>query len=467
MTKEKVKKIGTVDMLNGPFIPKILSFAVPVMLTGFLQLLYSSADLVVVGQFSEHKNAAQAAISSTSALINLIINLFMGLAVGINVAVAKRIGAKNNDGVKKVIHTSAIVGLIGGVFVGVIGFFFARTFLEWMMCPEDVIDLAALYMKIYFIGAPFNLLYNFFASVLRAKGETKKPFAILAAAGLVNVLLNLIFVIGFKMSVDGVAIATVISQAVSAVLVTVLLIRSPFPFKLSFKDLKVDKTSLADIVKIGLPAGVQGSMFSISNVIIQSTINSFGSIVLAANGNAVSIEGFLNVAVDAVYQATVSFIGQNYGAARKKNIVKISIDAMIVCTAICLFMAAFVLLLRYPLLRIFSSSDEIIEAGCKRFYINVSFYAVFGWMQILVGMLRGLGHGIMPMVFSVLGVCVFRIVWIYTVFPLTKTIESVYWSYPVSWAITALALLIGYLCVKKSTFKRMELSVSSDSSKAD
>ncbi|HBK01496.1 MAG TPA: MATE family efflux transporter, partial [Clostridiales bacterium] len=334
MTQEKAKKSGTVDMLNGPFIPKILSFAIPVMLTGFLQLLYSSADLVVVGQFSEHKNAAQAAISSTSALINLIINLFMGLAVGINVAVAKRIGSGDSDGVKRVIHTSAIVGLIGGILVGGVGFFFARTFLEWMACPEDVIDLAALYMKIYFIGAPFNLLYNFFASVLRAKGETKKPFAILAAAGIVNIILNLIFVIGFKMSVDGVAIATIISQAVSAILVMLLLVRSPFPFKLSFNDLKIDKNSLADILKIGIPAGIQGSMFSISNVIIQSTINSFGSIVVAGNGNAVSIEGFLNVAVDAVYQATVSFIGQNYGAVKKKNIVKISIDAMLVCTAV-------------------------------------------------------------------------------------------------------------------------------------
>lgn len=443
-------------MLNGPFFKKLMLFAVPVMLTGFLQLLYNSADLVVVGQFSEEGYSAQAAISSTTSLIHLIINVSMGLAVGINVAVAKSIGAKNEKSASEVVHTSVALALAVGLFVGAFGFLLSATFLKWMGSPDTVIDLSALYLKIYFLGTPLNLLYNFGAAILRAKGEAQKPLIYLFISGIINIILNLFFVIVLKMSVDGVAIATVVSQAVSAILVAADLMKTDGYCRLELKKIRIHKKSLLEIVKFGVPAGIQGSMFSVSNVIIQSTINGFGEVVMAANGNAASIESFLNVAVDSVYQAALSFIGQNYGANNKPNIEKIMRISFLLMTGFCFVISAATTLGRTFLLSIFNGDSEVIRQGELRIFTNCLTYILYGWMQLFVGFMRGLGHGVLPVFVSIIGICVFRIFWVYVIFPLEPTLLCVYLSYPISWILTASAHFICLLIVKKSSYNKMQ-----------
>lgn len=449
-------KKSDIDMTNGPFFKKLLLFAVPVMLTGFLQLLYNSADLIVVGKFSEYGPNAQAAISSTTSLVHLIINVSMGLAVGINVAIAKNIGAKNNKAVSEVVHTSVALALITGLAVGAFGFFLSGTFLSWMGSPEDVIGLSTLYLQIFFIGTPLNLLYNFGAAMLRAKGEAQKPLIYLAVSGLVNVLLNLFFVLVLHMSVDGVAIATVASQAISALLVVIELVKTDGYCHLDFKKIRIHKKPLIEIVKFGVPAGIQGSMFSVSNVIIQSTINSFGSTIVAANGNAASIEAFLNVAVDCVYQAALSFIGQNYGANNKPNIEKIMRISFYMMTGICLLVASVTILGRTFFLSIFSNDAEVVKEGELRIFVNCATYFIYGWMQLFVGFMRGLGHGVLPVFVSILGICVFRIFWIYVIYPIDPTMFMVYLSYPISWVLTGLAHFICVVAVRKSSYRQMQ-----------
>ncbi len=447
-------KKSNIDMVNGPFFKKLLLFAVPVMLTGFLQLLYNSADLIVVGKFSPDGSTAQAAISSTSSLIHLIINVSMGLAVGINVAVAQNIGAKNSKNVSEVVHTAVALSIITGIAVGLFGFFLSRTFLEWM--GNEVLDLSSLYLEIYFIGTPFNLLYNFGAAILRAKGETQKPLIYLAVSGLINIALNLFFVLVLNKSVEGVAIATVASQAVSAILVVIELMRTDGYCHLDIKKIRIHKKPLIEIVKYGVPAGIQGSMFSVSNVIIQSTINSYGEIIMAANGNAASIEAFLNVAVDCVYQAALSFIGQNYGANRKDNIEKIMRTTFYMMTVICFIVATITIFGRTLLLSLFSNDAEVIKQGELRIIVNCATYFIYGWMQLFVGFMRGLGHGILPVFVSIIGICVFRIFWIYVIYPLEPTMFMVYLSYPISWVLTGLAHFICVLAVKKRSYIQMQ-----------
>ena len=450
-------KKSSIDMLNGPFFKKLLLFAVPVMLTGFLQLLYNSADLIVVGRFSPVGTIAQGAISSTSSLIHLIINVSMGLAVGINVAVAKNLGAKSHKTVSEVVHTAVALSLIVGIAVGAFGFFLSRTFLEWMNADPDIIDLSTIYLKIYFIGTPFNLLYNFGAAILRAKGETQKPLIYLAVSGLINIILNLFFVLVLKMNVDGVAIATIASQAVSAILVVIELIRADGCCHLDIKKIRVHKMPLIEIVKFGVPAGIQGSMFSVSNVIIQSSINSFGEMIVTANGNASSIEAFLNVAVDCVYQAALSFIGQNYGANNKENIQKIMRTSFYMMTGICFIVSAFTILGRTFLLSIYSDNAEVIKNGETRILINCATYFIYGWMQLFVGFMRGLGHGVLPVLVSILGICVFRIFWMLVIYPpFAGNIVMVYLSYPISWVLTALAHFICVMAVKKRSYAQMQ-----------
>lgn len=442
-------------MTEGPFKKKILLFALPIMLSGLLQLFYNSADLIIVGRLSADYEKAQAAVSSTSSLIHLIINLVMGFSVGINVSCARRLGAKNEEGVFKVVHTAVMLAIVSGVVVGVIGFFMSGIFLQLMKSPLDVIDLSTIYLKIYFIGTPFLLVYEFCASILRAKGETKKPLIYLAISGAINVVLNVIMVAGFKLSVKGVAIATVISEAISAFLVVRYLIKTNDACKLYLSKIKIHFREFFEIVKIGIPAGVQGSMFSISNVIIQSSINSFGSTVMAGNGNAASIESYLNVVVNGVVNGAISFIGQNYGAKKKENIEKIMGDCFMLMTVFCLSTSAVVVLLRNQLLAIFNTDINVIEAGVPRVLINCSCYILFGYMQLLVGFMRGLGKGVLPMIISICGICVFRILWVFFVLPYNKTIYFLFFSYPLSWLLTSVAQGICCLIVKKKTYKKM------------
>ncbi len=459
---EAVKKKRDIDMINGPFLKKLLIFALPVMASGILQLLYNTADLIIVGNFSSGGSHAQGAVSSTSSLIHLIINIFMGFAVGVNVCCARKLGARDDEGVKKAVHTAILLSLICGFFVAFVGFFLSRKFLELMSSPPEIIELSTIYLKIYFLGTPFLLLYEFGAAILRAKGETKKPLLFLTIAGVTNVVLNVFLVTVFNLSVEGVAIATVVSEILSSFLVIRYLIKTDGPCKLNLRKLKIDKKSLKEIVVVGLPAGVQGSMFSISNVIIQSSINSFGSTIVTANGNAANIEAYLNAIVNSIVQASISFVGQNYGAKRKENINKVVKDCCIIMFALCIFFGGLVVLLREPLLSIYNTDPEIILAGVPRIFTNSTTYVLFAFMQLMVGFMRGLGEGLRPMIISILGVCGIRILWIFTVFVAFPDILTIYISYPVSWLLTATAQTICFFIVKKGIFKKIDKSLEEE-----
>lgn len=423
------------DMTTGRLPKKILTYALPFIATGTLQLLFNTADVIVVGRYAGVQ--ALAAVGSTSSLINLIINLFMGLSVGVSVLVSQYYGADDHEAVSQTVHTSVIVAGICGIGVGVFGFIFAKRLLQFMGSPADVIELATVYLKIYFTGAPFILLYNFGSAILRSIGDTKRPLFFLSISGIVNVILNLWLVLQFHLGAAGVAIATTVSNGISAFLVLRCLHRSQGSYQLFFKKLKIHKLKLKKMIKVGLPAGIQGSLFSISNVLIQSTINSFHSVVMAGNAAAHTIEGFTYTAMNSVSQTAMAFTGQNIGAQKHKNIKTILIWCSIYVTLIGVTMGGTSYLLAHPLIRIFNNDPVVIEAGTTRLlYICVPYFLI-GLSEVFVGVLRGMGHSLLPMIISVVGICGFRILWIYTVFELFPSLITVYLSYPVSWIITA------------------------------
>ena len=347
------------------------------------------------------------------------------------------------------------VALIGGLAVALLGLFLSRPMLVLMDSPEDVLDLSALYLKIYFLGAPFNMLYNFGSAVLRAIGDTKRPLYFLTVSGLINVALNLFLVIVCGMGVAGVAIATVTSQVVSCVLVLFCLIRSNGFIRLRPREIRIYKDKLLEILKIGLPAGIQGSIFSISNVIIQSSINGFGSAAMAGNGASSNLEGFISISMDAIYQAALTFISQNVGARKPHRISKIMWCCLGVVSAVGIVMSGVYYLFQAPLLRIYNTEEAVVQMGQIRMSVMLPLYFVMGIMNVFVGGLRGFGNSFVPMMVSILGVCVFRMVWIYTVFPLEHTLTVLYLSYPISWFLTATIHCICYLAVKKRFVRRM------------
>ncbi len=435
-----------IDMTRGPLFGKLISFSVPLMLTGILQLLYNAADMIVVGKYGS--DTSLAAVGSTGSLINLIVNVLMGMSVGAGVVVANAIGAGNREKASRATHTAIFISVIFGIGVGIFGVFMARPLLEIMKSPEDVIDLSALYVKIYFAGLPVTMLYNFGSSILRATGDTKRPLYFLILSGMVNVVLNLVFVIVFKMDVAGVAIATVISTAISATLVTICLMRSDGPCRLYIKKLRIYGKELLDMLKIGLPAGLQGSVFSISNVIIQSSINSFGSITMAGSAAANSLEGFVYTSMNAVYQAGLTFTGQNVGAKQYKRINTICAQSLIIVTVVGIVGGIGVYLLGEPLVGIYDSNPTVISEGLKRLGIISVTYFICGAMDLMVGMMRGMGKSLMPMIVTVVGVCGVRIVWIYTVFAYYHSLFWLYVSYPVSWIATLFIHCICYFVVR-------------------
>ena len=437
------------DMTTGPLLPKILVFSGPLILTGILQLLYNAADVVVVGRFAGATSLA--AVGSTGSLINLIINVFMGLSVGTSVMVARYYGANDVRMVQDTVHTSILVALISGIVVGIFGFVMAKPILRLMESPEDVIDLATLYVKIYFIGMPFNLLYNFGAGILRAIGDTKRPLYYLTISGAVNVVLNLILVIVFHMGVAGVAIATVVSQAISMILVLLCLIRSEGVVHLDLKKLRIRKATLLGIVQVGLPAGLQGSLFSISNVLIQSSVNSFLSTAMAGNAAASNLEGFVYTAMNSIYQADLTFASQNYGAGKKDRVKKVLWNCLGTVTAIGLGLGMLFLAFDRMLLSIYNQDPAVIEYGVLRMRIILPTYFICGLMDVMVGQLRGIGYSIMPMIVSLTGACLFRIVWIMTIFsmPQFHTLQMLYISYPVSWLLTFSIHMICYLTIAR------------------
>lgn len=435
------------DMCNGPLFKKIIVFAIPLILSGCLQLLFNAADIVVVGRFSGSE--ALAAVGSTSALINLLVNLFIGISVGANVVLGRCIGAKDEQGASKACHTAIFISIFGGFFMIFVGFFLAKPLLELMATPENVINLSALYMRIYFVGMPAFMLYNFGAAILRSIGDTKRPLYFLMISGVVNIIFNLVFVICFHLSVAGVALATVISEVLSAILILLCLMHSEGPLRFEFRNMKFHKHYALLMLEVGLPAGLQGIVFSISNVLIQSSVNSFGSLVMAGNTAASNIEGFVYNSMNAIYQTSLSFTSQNYGAKKYNRIDKVLLECLGIVFVVGLVMGQFAYIFGHSLLSIYSNNEEVISYGIERLSVVGATYCLCGMMDTLVGSLRGVGYSILPMIVSLTGVCVFRVVWIFTVFQSVHTQFSLYVSYPISWVITIIAHTICFLIVRK------------------
>ena len=434
---EKTKvKAYTMDMTEGPVLTKILMFSIPLMFSSVLQILFNAADIVVVGKFVG--DTALAAVGSNSALINLVTNLFIGLSIGANVIVARYFGGKQDENTSIAVHTSIALGFISGIILTLIGIIGAPFFLRIMLTPEDVLPQAVLYLRILFAGITSMMLYNFGSAVLRAVGDTKRPLYFLLLAGIINVILNLFFVIVLKMSVAGVALATILSQALSCVLVLWCLTKEDSAIKLNFRKIRINKIKFIQILKIGLPAGFQGVVFALSNTVIQSSVNSFGSVVMAGSAAAQNIEGIVYFAMNSFYQASITFTSQCYGAkkfARINRVLAISLLCVVAAGLIC---GHGLLFSGYRILGIFSSNSQVIVAGMNRLSVILSTYFLCGIMDVLVGALRGIGYSVLPMVVSLVGSCLLRLLWLATVFQMERfhTTTTVYLSYPISWAIT-------------------------------
>ncbi len=440
------------DMCNGPLFSKVLVFALPLVLSGILQLLFNAADIVVVGRFAG--SVALAAVGSTSALINLLVNVFIGLSVGTNVMVAHCYGSKLYNELNDVIHTAILTALLGGIALISVGFFLSGPLLRLMGTPEDVIEYSVLYMRIYFAGMPAMMVYNFGGAILRAVGDTKRPLYYLFGAGIINVVLNLIFVIVFHMGVAGVALATVISQVVSAFLVVRCLVKTEGYLKLDLKRLRIVPDKLIKIVRIGLPAGLQGALFSISNVLIQSSINSFGSVVMAGNTAAGNIEGFVYTSMNALHQTAISFTGQNYGAMKFKRIGRLAVICLGIVSVIGLVMGIGAYTFSGTLLQLYSTDPVVISYGVLRMSYVCAPYFLCGLMDVMVGFMRGMGYSILPMIVSLTGACLFRVVWITTIFEHYRTLPVLYISYPISWVLTFLVHFICFMHVYRKLLKR-------------
>lgn len=443
------------DMCSGSVLKKLLMFSLPLMASGVLQLLFNAADVIVVGQFAGDNSMG--AVGSTSSLINLFTNLFVGLSVGANVVAARAHGANSASDMHDTVHTSMLLSLICGTILAIVGFILAPEMLVLMEATENLLPLAVTYLRIYFLGMPAMMVYNFGGAILRAVGDTKRPLYFLTAAGVINVLLNLLFVIVLKMDVAGVALATVISQCISAGLTVMCLIKDNTEIHLDIRKLRIRRRILFAVMRVGLPAGFQGTIFSLSNVVIQSSINSFGSdAIVSGNSAAASIEGFIYMAMNTFYQAAISFTGQHMGAKKYSRIPKILASSLLCVTATGLILGWAAFMLGRPLLGIYSNSSIVVDAGMARLSVIATTYALCGMMDVMVGMLRGLGYSIMPMIVSLLGACGLRILWIATVFQIPEyhSPRTVYLSYPMSWGITLLVHIICYVFVWKRLKRR-------------
>lgn len=456
-----------IDMCSGSVFGKMLLFALPLMCSSILQLLFNAADIVVVGRFAGDN--ALAAVGSNTALINLLTNLFVGLSVGSNVLTAQYYGAKKDSDLKETVHTSMLLSICSGVLLTVVGLVGARGLLELMQAPPEVLELAALYLRIYFLGMTSMMVYNFGSAILRAVGDTKRPLYYLLAAGIVNVVLNLFFVIACHMGVAGVGAATVISQTISALLVVRCLVREQGGIHLELKELAISKDKLGKIMQIGLPAGFQGTVFSLSNVVIQSAVNSFGNIAVAGNSAAANIEGFVYMAMNAFHQATISFTSQNFGARQYRRIYKILFAGELCVVITGLLLGNLAVFFGNALLGIYSPSAEVIAAGMVRLKVICTLYALCGVMDVLVGALRGIGYSIIPMVVSLVGACGLRLLWIATVFriPEYHSLFTVYLSYPITWTITLTVHAVTFALAARKVLRTEGAPVLKDSKRAE
>ena len=445
---EKTARVSyRMDLTEGPLTTKIIKFTIPVMLSGILQLLFNTADVIVVGRFTG--KTALAAVGSTGSLINLLVSLFIGLSIGTNVLVARYQGAKDDKAVSETVHTSIALGIVGGLILLIIGVVATRPLLEMMATPEDVIDQSTLYMRILFFGMPLNLILNFGAAILRAIGDTKRPLYYLTIAGVINLFLNIFLVTVFSLGVAGVAIATVISEGVSCGLILLCLKHETGAIRLYFNRIKINPSKCIDIMKIGLPAGLQGCIFSISNVLIQSSVNSFGSTVMAGNTAASNIEGFVYVSMNSLHQTCISFTSQNFGAGKFKRIKKVLINCLVIVAITGLVLGNSAYFFGKYLLSAYNNEAEVISYGLIRLSIISTMYFLCGLMDVMVGAMRGIGYSILPMIVSLVGACGLRIVWIYTVFVKFRTLDILFISYPVTWTITFLSHLVCYYIVTR------------------
>ena len=434
------------DMCNGPLLSKILIYAVPLIVSGILQLLFNAADMVVAGRFAG--NVALGAVGATSSLINLLINVFIGMSVGTNVLVAHFFGANRKEELGQTVHTSIALSLISGVVLGIAGFCLAGPLLSLMGTPDDILPHAVIYMQIYFIGVPGMLLYNFGSAILRAVGDTKRPLYYLLFAGVINVFMNLFFVIVMQIGVAGVALATILSQFISAALVIRCLLKEEGAYRLDIRSIRLYKDKVIRILRVGLPAGFQGAVFSVSNVLIQSSVNSFGSIAVAGNTAAQNLEGFVYNAMNSFHQTALSFTSQNMGAKKMDRVKKIMWICVGCVTVLGMAMGFAGLYFANGLLSIYSTDSQVVAYGYQRLLIILSTYFMCGVMDVMVGSIRGMGYSIMPMVVSLLGACGLRVVWIFTVFAFCRSPQILYISYPVTWTVTFLVqfvcFMIGY-----------------------
>ncbi len=438
----------TTSLTQGPLLQGIISYTIPIILTSLLQLLFHAADLVVVGRFCG--SVSVAAVGATGSITNLMVNFFIGLSVGASVSVAYGLGSREDTMVSHAVHTALPTALVSGVFLTVLGVLYSETFLRMMGTPENVLSLSAVYMKIYFAGITFTMVYNFCAAILRAAGDTKSPLIFLTIAGIINVVLNLIFVIGFHMNVAGVALATTISQAFSAVMVVRALMQRTDACHLDLKKMRFHKMQLIKMLRVGLPAGIQSSLFSISNVLIQSSINSFGDILMSGNAASSNLEGFVYVSLNAFHQTAVNFIGQNAGAKQYDRVKKTLWICLASVVVVGLALGSVMYTFGEQLLSIYiTDSPEAISYGMLRLSLICLPYFICGLMDVSTGALRGMGASFVPMLISVLGVCGIRIGWLYTIFqiPQFHTPQCLYLSYPISWSITFLCQMAAFLMV--------------------
>lgn len=441
-----------IDMTHGSLADKIVLFAIPLAASSVLQQLFNAADLAVVGRFAS--SVAMAAVGSNASVISLIVNLFLGLSVGANVLIAKLIGAGKRELIQDAIHTVISLALICGFALTVIGFFIAPQILKLMGAPENVIALATIYLRIYFVGMPVILIYNYGSAILRSKGDSRRPFLALAAAGVVNVLLNLLFVVVFHLHVIGVALATVLSNCLSAGLVLWFLMKEEDPFTLHLRQLRLRRDYVADLMRIGLPAGLQGMVFSVSNVVIQSAINSFGAACIAGNTAAQNIDFISYCVINAFTQAALTFTSQNYGAGNFDRIKKVFRIALGLGLAIDLVVLGLLILFRYPIMSLFTTDPEVLHYAMIRFNSAVRLHFIITFYEISGGAIRGMNHSLAPAMISILGTCAFRLFYVLVIFPHFNTPEMLLWVYPFSWILTAVVMLSCFFLIYRKEFRR-------------
>ena len=436
-----------IDMCNGSILDKLVSFSIPLMLSGILQLLFNAVDIIVVGQFTG--NEALAAVGSTTALINVFVNLFIGISLGASVLAARFYATGQEKEMSETVHTSITLALISGIAMGIIGVIAAKGALELMDTPDNVLNLSTLYMRIYFMGMPFFMLYNYGAAILRAVGDTKRPLLFLIISGATNVLLNLLLVIQFHLGVAGVAIATVISQCISCILVLRCLYLSDGSYQLRFNKLGMKTRYVKQIFQIGIPAGIQSTIINFSNVLLQSSVNSFGSVAMAGYTAANNILGFLYVSVNSITQSCMSFTSQNYGVRKFKRMDKVLLECLGLTVIVALVLGGGSYLFGAELMHIYTKSTKVIECGVDIMLYTTVTYFLCGIMDLLPGALRGMGHSTVPMILSVIGTVGTRIVWIYVIFPCHRSLDFLFISYPVSWLLTIVMQVICFYFVRK------------------